>query len=69
MFAVEKDRTFAHALKRFEHVELSLRRDILEFPLENLKRRGKVVSNLPLPFDDPDFARLVPRRDLSFRSL
>lgn len=63
VFAVEKDHTFAPALKRFEQIEV-YEGDVLEFPLENLKRRGKVVSNLPYHLTTPILARLAPRRDL-----
>lgn len=60
--AVELDSVFASALKRFPLTVYH--EDILSFSLEKLKRKGKVVANLPYHITAPILTKLVPRRDL-----
>lgn len=58
--AVEIDRVFAHALERFP-VKI-YQEDILDFQLEKLTRKGKVVANLPYHITAPILTRLVTQR-------
>ncbi len=73
VLAVEKDRLFAPALKRFAGVEV-VEADIRDFPLDSVKTRlpphqkAKVVANLPYHLTTPILQFLIPRFDL-FSSL
>jgi len=61
--AVEKDRAFAKALKRFECVKV-VEGDILDFCLDDLPSGTKVVSNLPYHLTSPILTRLLPKYPL-----
>ncbi|MCC5832277.1 MAG: ribosomal RNA small subunit methyltransferase A [Chlamydiales bacterium] len=60
--AVELDSLFAAALKRFPIT--IYQEDILSFSLDKLKKKGKVVANLPYHITAAILTRLVIRRDL-----
>lgn len=61
--AVEKDPLLAEKLKRFEKLEV-FSGDIRDFPFDTLKKKSKVVSNLPYHLTSPILALLLPRFDL-----
>ncbi|MFZ0566189.1 MAG: 16S rRNA (adenine(1518)-N(6)/adenine(1519)-N(6))-dimethyltransferase RsmA [Chlamydiales bacterium] len=63
VIVVEKDSVLAKTLFHLEGVEV-FEGDILEFPFEKLKRKAKIVSNLPFHVTAPILTRLVPRKDL-----
>ncbi len=60
--AVELDRVFAEALKRFPVTVFN--EDFLSFSLDKLARKGKVVANLPYHITAPILTRIMPRSDL-----
>lgn len=74
VIAIEKDRTFAQALRRLQTSDNRLEifeEDILEFPLEEqLKKRlkkgekAKVIANLPYHITTPILTSLIPLRDV-----
>ncbi len=59
VIAVEKDRVYAQALKRFESVEVH-EGDFLHFDLSILPKNTKVVANLPYQLTAPILTRLAP---------
>lgn len=59
VIAVEHDSVFAHALERFEGIEVHAC-DILDFDLSKLPAHTKVVSNLPYHLTAPILTRLIP---------
>lgn len=62
VIAVELDPVFSEAL---QHLPATIyQEDFLTFPLDHLKKKGKVVANLPYHITAPILTRLVPRRDL-----
>jgi 16S rRNA (adenine1518-N6/adenine1519-N6)-dimethyltransferase len=67
IFAVEKDRVFAEALKRLPHVKV-FAQDIRDFDFSQLPITAKVVANLPYHLTAPILTLLTPRYDL-FSSL
>jgi 16S rRNA (adenine1518-N6/adenine1519-N6)-dimethyltransferase len=62
VFAIEKDRLFAHHLPRLQTPDQRLEvicADFLDFPLQTLPRKNwKVVSNLPFQITTPVLERL-----------
>ncbi|MEZ5314896.1 MAG: 16S rRNA (adenine(1518)-N(6)/adenine(1519)-N(6))-dimethyltransferase RsmA [Chlamydiales bacterium] len=58
---VEIDSLFAPVLEQFPITVYY--EDILVFPLSRLKRKGKVIGNLPYHITKPILTRLVPRKD------
>jgi 16S rRNA (adenine1518-N6/adenine1519-N6)-dimethyltransferase len=63
VYAVEKDRILAEALKRFSKV-MVFTEDIQEFDLNLLPAKTKVIANLPYHLTTPILGLLVPRYDL-----
>ncbi len=63
VYAVEKDRLFAEALKRFSSVTV-FAEDIRHFDLSLIPSPAKVVSNLPYHLTAPILGLLAPRHDL-----
>lgn len=61
--AVEKDEIFAQSLLRFANLKVNAL-DIRDFPLDTLKKKSKVVSNLPYHLTTPILSLLVKRFDL-----
>lgn len=69
LIAVEKDSTWARALKEKSIPELSVHEaDILEFDLSLISPGTKVVANLPYHITTPILSKLVERSDL-FQSI
>lgn len=63
VIAVEKDKTFAAHLPKHEHLEVFYD-DFLDFPLEkHLRKKAKVVANLPYNITTPILSKLVPLHD------
>lgn len=63
VLAVEKDRVYAEALKRFSEVKV-FEEDIRSFDLAQVEPHTKVVSNLPYHLTAPILTLLAPRSDL-----
>lgn len=63
VFAVEKDRVYANALKRFCKVHV-FAEDIRKFNFSLLPLQSKVVSNLPYHLTAPILGLLAPRHAL-----
>ncbi len=60
VIAIEKDKTYADALPRHPHLEVYAE-DFLDFPLEKqLKKKAKVVANLPYNVTTPILSKIIP---------
>jgi 16S rRNA (adenine1518-N6/adenine1519-N6)-dimethyltransferase len=63
VIAIEKDPVYAEALKRFPKVDV-YSGDILDFDVELLPWKIKVVSNIPYHLTAPILSLLVPRYEI-----
>ncbi|MEX1013261.1 MAG: 16S rRNA (adenine(1518)-N(6)/adenine(1519)-N(6))-dimethyltransferase RsmA [Waddliaceae bacterium] len=64
VIAVEKDRAFARALQNDFKTLTVYEDDILQFSLDAVPRKCKVISNLPYNLTTPILKKLLPRVDL-----